>query len=150
MQIDIGKIELNGTCFGNNTNIDEVLSNPKFQNYVNNSGPVDIFTSEQVNLGGYTFKAKILFINKRMNKIQLIPVNLAMKDPGYPDEKYQEEKKKVTDNFLRAQLGEPLRENEAVLYYEFDWGSVASVAFCSGRNEYTGGFIEISYKKTER
>ena len=77
----------------------------------------------------------------------MTPVNLEMKVLGYPDEEYQREKKKVTDSFLRAKLGEPLKANEAVLYYEFEWGNVSSVAFLSGRNEYSGGFIEISYKK---
>ena len=43
-----------------------------------------------------------------------------------------------------------VKENEAVLYYEFDWGSASSVAFLSGRNEYAGGFIEIVYKKNRR
>ena len=147
MQIRLGKIELNGTSFGNDTTIDEVLGNSNFQSYVNSNGSVDIFTSEQVVVDGYTFNTKVFFVNKRIDKIQLIPVNLEMKDPGYPDKKYQEEKKKVADSFLRAKLGDPLKENEAVLYYEFDWGSVSSVAFLSGRNEYTGGFIEISYKK---
>lgn len=147
MQIRLGKIELNGTSFGNDTTIDEVLGNSNFQSYVNSNRSVDIFTSEQVVVDGYTFNIKVFFVNKRIDKIQLIPVNLEMKDPGYPDKKYQEEKKKAADFFLRAKLGDPLKENEAVLYYEFDWGSVSSVAFLSGRNEYTGGFIEISYKK---
>ena len=147
MQIRLEKIELNGTSFGNDTTIDEVLGNSNFQSYVNSNGSVGIFTSEQVVVDGYTFNIKVFFVNKRIDKIQLIPVNLEMKDPGYPDKKYQEEKKKAVDSFLRAKLGDPLKENEAVLYYEFDWGSVSSVAFLSGRNEYTGGFIEISYKK---
>ena len=147
MQIRLGKIELNGTSFGNDTTIDEVLGNSNFQSYVNSNGSVDIFTSEQIVVDGYTFNTKVFFVNKRIDKIQLIPVNLEMKDPGYPDKKYQEEKKKAADSFLRAKLGDPLKENESVLYYEFDWGSVSSVAFLSGRNEYTGGFIEISYKK---
>ena len=147
MQIRLGKIELNGISFGNDTTIDEVLGNSNFQSYVNSNGSVDIFTSEPVVVDGYTFNTKVFFVNKRIDKIQLIPVNLEMKDPGYPDKKYQEEKKKAADSFVRAKLGDPLKENEAVLYYEFDWGSVSSVAFLSGRNEYTGGFIEISYKK---
>lgn len=147
MQMNIGKIELNDISFGNDTSIDEVLGNSKFHSYVNNNGSVDIFTAEHVTVDGYTFNVKIIYINKRIDKIQLIPVNLEMKDPGYPDEKYQEEKKRVSDSFLKKKLGDPLKENEAVLYYEFDWGSISSVAFFSGRNEYTGGFIEISYKK---
>ena len=145
MDIRLGKIEINSITFGNDTSIDEVLGNSQFHSYVNNS--VGIFTSEQVAVDGYTFNIKIIFIDKQIDKIQLTPVNLEMKDPGYPDEKYQDEKKKVADSFLRVNLGNPQKENEAVLYYEFDWGSVSSVAFLSGRNEYTGGFIEISYKK---
>ncbi len=147
MHINIEKFELNGIVFGNDTCVDEVLGSSEFISYMNNGGPITIFTAEQVAVGGYTFNAKIIFINRRIDKIQLIPVNLEMDDPGYPDEKYQEEKKKVTDSFLRENLGNPLKENEAVLYYEFDWGSVSSIAFLSGRNEYTGGYIEISYKK---
>lgn len=147
MQIDIGKIELNGITFGKDIRMDGLLGNPKFHSFRDNDGHIDIFSSEQVKVDGYTFNVEITFLDKQIDTIELIPVNLVVDDPGYPDEKYQKEKKKVTDNFLRAQLGEPLRANEAVLYYEFDWGSVASIAFYSGRNEYTGGFIEISYKK---
>ena len=141
------KIELNDISFGNDTNMEEVLGKPKFQSHVTN-GPINIFTSENVDVDGYSFNIKIFFVNKRIDKMQLIPVNLGMKDPGYPDKEYQEEKKKVSDSFLRKHFGEPLKENEAVLYYEFDWGSASSVAFLSGRNEYAGGFIEIVYKKT--
>ena len=147
MNLRLGDIELYNITLRNGTNMNELIQNPKFQSFVNNNGPVDIFTSKQVNVYGYTFNVKIFFINKRLDKIQLVPVNLGMKDPGYPDKKYQEEKKKVADSFLRAELGDPLKENEAVLYYEFDWGSASSIAFLSGRNEYAGGFIEISYKK---
>ena len=109
--------------------------------------PRNTFTLENVDVDGYSFNIKLFFSNKRIDKIQLIPVNLGMKDPGYPNKEYQEEKKKVSDSFLRKHFGNPLKENEAVLYYEFDWGNVSSVAFLSGRNEYTGGFIEMVYKK---
>lgn len=145
MNLRLGKIELNGISFGMDTCMDEMLGNSQFCSYVN--GRVGIFTSEQVGAEGYTFTAKIIFIDKHINKIQLIPVKLEMEDPGYPDEKYQQEKKKVADSFLLANLGKPLKETEAVLYYEFDWGNISSVAFLSGRNEYTGGFVEISYRK---
>lgn len=147
MNLSLGEIELNGVIFDKKTNIDELMGNPKFSAYVNNSSPIGILTSKQVSVDGYTFDIKIFFINKRINKIQLTPVNLEMRDPGYPDEKYQEEKKKVADSFLQEKLGVPLKENEAVHYYEFDWGSISSVAFLSGRNEYTGGFIEMLYRK---
>ena len=108
---------------------------------------VRVQTWKRVIIDGYTFTAKVYVINHRLDKIQLIPV-LERKDPGYPDRKYQEEKKKVADSFLRSRLGEPLKENESVLYYEFDWGSISSVTFLSGRNEYTGGFIEIALTNT--
>ena len=105
---------------------------------------VSVKTLERVVIDGYAFKVKAYFINHRLDKIRLLPVR-EMKDPGYPDRKYQEEKKKVADSFLRARLGEPLKESESVMYYEFDWGNVSSVAFLSGRNEYTGGFIEVEF-----
>lgn len=140
-------IEINGICFKNDTNIYEVLNNPQFQFYGNNDSSVDIFTSKKVVIDRYIFNIKVFFINKQIEKIQLTPTNLDMKDPGYPDKEYQEEKKKIADSFLRAKLGKPLKENEAVLYYEFDWGSISSIAFLGGRNEYAGGFIEISYKR---
>lgn len=108
---------------------------------------VSVKTLERVVIDGYAFKVKAYFINHRLDKIRLLPVDLEMKDPGYPDRKYQEEKKKVADSFLRARLGEPLKESESVLYYEFDWGNVSSVAFLSGRNEHTGGFIEVELKQ---
>lgn len=104
---------------------------------------VRVQTWERIVIDGYTFTAKVFVINHRIDKIQLIPV-LERKDPGYPDKEYQEEKKKAADSFLRARLGDPSKESESVLYYEFDWGSVSSVAFLSGRNEYAGGFIEIA------
>lgn len=109
----------------------------------NKESTVRVQTWERIVIDGYTFTAKVFVINHRIDKIQLIPI-LEKKDPGYPDKEYQEEKKKVADSFLRARLGKPSKESESVLYYEFDWGSVSSVAFLSGRNEYTGGFIEIS------
>ena len=146
MNKSTGEIELNGISFGNDTSIDEVLGSSKFQSHINKDGLICISRAKQVAVDGYTFNIKIVFKNKRLDKIELDPVNLEMKDPGYPDEKYQEEKKKVADSYLRENLGDPPDESEAVLYYEFDWGSVASVAFLSGRNEYTGGFIVISYK----
>ena len=108
---------------------------------------VTVKTWERVVIDGYTFKVKAYFINHRLDKIRLLPV-LEMKDPGYPDRKYQEEKKKVADSFLCARLGKPSKESESVLYYEFDWGSISSVTFLSGRNEYTGGFIEIALTNT--
>lgn len=108
---------------------------------------VSVKTLERVVIDGYAFKVKAYFINHRLDKIRLLPVDLKMKDPGHPDRKYQEEKKKVADSFLRARLGEPLKESESVMYYEFDWGNVSSVAFLSGRNEYTGGFIEVELKQ---
>lgn len=140
-------IEINGIHFTNDTAIYEVLNNPKFQPYGNDNSLIDIFISEQVVIDEYTFNIKVFFVNKQIEKIQLTPTNLDIKDPGYPDKKYQGEKKKITDSFLRAKLGKPTKENEAILYYEFDWGSISSIAFLSGRNEYSGGFIEISYKK---
>ena len=108
---------------------------------------VTVKTWERVVIDGYAFKVKVFVINHRIDKIQLIPV-LERKDPGYPDQKYQEEKKKVADSFLCARLGKPSKESESVLYYEFDWGSISSVTFLSGRNEYTGGFIEIALTNT--
>lgn len=147
MNIGIGSFELCGISFRKDMSIDEVLGNPNFQSYANSNSPVNIFTSEQANVDGYTFNVKIFFMNKRLDRIQLVPVNLEMKDPGYPDEKYQAEKKKVAESFLRSKLGEPVKESEAVLCYEFPWGKVSSISFLSGRNEYTGGFIEISYRK---
>ncbi|MFN2926527.1 hypothetical protein ACKX2L_06330 [Lachnospiraceae bacterium YH-ros2228] len=103
---------------------------------------VRVKTWERVTIDGYTFTVKVFFINHQIDKIQLVPI-LERKDPGYPDKEYQEEKKKVTDSFLRSKLGNPSKESKSVLYYEFDWGSVSSVAFLSGRNEYAGGFIDI-------
>lgn len=114
----------------------------------NKGSTVRVKAWERVVIDEYAFTAKVFVINRQIDKIQLIPV-LERKDPGYPDKEYQEEKKKVADSFLRARLGNPSKESESVLYYEFDWGSVSSVAFLSGRNEYTGGFIEIAmnYRK---
>lgn len=99
MNLSLGKIELNGISFGMDTCMDEILGNSQFRSYVN--GRVGIFTSEQVGVEGYTFTAEIIFIDKHINKIQLIPVNLEMEDPGYPDEKYQQEKKEGCKFFFK-------------------------------------------------
>ncbi len=149
MKMKLGELKINGVSFGRNTSIDEVLSNPQFKFYVNSNGPFSSFTAENVNVDGYEFNTRIVFTNKQIAKIRLVPVNLGIKDPGYPDENYQLEKKKVADSFLRKNLGNPSKESEAVLFYEFDWGTVSSVVFLSGRNEYTGGFIEFSYMQKE-
>ena len=95
MNISSGKIELNGISFGSDTSVDELIGNPQFRSYINNGGPVNIFTSQQVAVDRYTFNIKIFFINKRLDKIQLTPANLEMKDPGYPDEDYQREKRRL-------------------------------------------------------
>ena len=145
MNISLGELNINGLSIGKNTSPDELIGNPDFQSFVDDNGPVDLFISNAVNMGEYTFNVKIFYWKKRIDKIQLIPVNLEIEDPGYPDKRYQEAKKKVADSFLRANLGTPSIENEAILSYDFEWGKVASVSYLSGRNEYTGGFIVISY-----
>ena len=147
MRMYLGELEIDGVIYDRNTSVDMVLCSPQFHPYVNSNGAIDLFTADQVVVDGYSFKVKVFFLNKSIEKIQLFPINIGIKDPGYPDKKYQDEKKKVVDSFLRAKLGEPLKENDAVLYYEFEWGSISSVAFLSGRNEYTGGFIEFSYNQ---
>ena len=145
MNMSLGKIELNSVSFEKDMGMDELLCNSKFHSYKNNDGHIDIFTAVQVNVEGYFFDIEITFLNKRIDTIELIPVNLGINDPGYPDKKYQEEKKKVADSFLRTNLGNPSEETETVLSYNFEWGSVTSVAYLSGRNKFTGGFVEVSY-----
>ena len=147
MNLKLGEIELNGILFSNDTSIDEVFANSKFISHFGKKGSISIFKSEQVIVDGYKFNIKIVFINDQLDSIRLTPVNLEMKDPGYPDEKYQNEKKKVCDAFLQKHLGEPLEKTKTVLYHEYNWGSVCSIIFLSGRNEYTGGFVEIEYKR---
>ena len=63
MNISSGKIELNGISFGSDTSVDELIGNPQFRSYINNGGPVNIFTSQQVAVDRYTFNIKIFFIN---------------------------------------------------------------------------------------
>ena len=145
MNMSLGEIELNGTSFGRGMGMDGLLCNPKFYPFRDNDGHIDIFASEQADVDGYTFNVEVIFRDKHIDTIELIPVNLVIDDPGYPDKKYQEERKKVADTFLRDNLGDPSEETEAILCYDFDWGSVVSVAYLSGRNKYTGGFVEISY-----
>ena len=147
MKMNLGELEINGVLFGRNTGIDEVINNPRFKSYVNNDGSFRSFTAEHVNVDEYEFNIRILFINNQIAKIELVPINLEIEDPGYPDENYQLTKKKMADSFLRKYLGNPPKEREDVLLYEFDWGTVSSVIFLSGRNEYTGGFIVFSYNQ---
>ena len=147
MNMSLGELNINGVSVGKSTLIDDLIGNPNFQSFVDDNGPVDLFISNAVSMGEYTFNIKIFYWKKRIDKIQLIPVNLEVEDPGYPDRRYQEAKKKISDIFLRSNLGTPSKENDAVLYYSFEWGTVSSVSFLSGRNEYTGGYIEISYNK---
>ena len=54
MNLSLGEIELNGVIFDKKTNIDELMGNPKFSAYVNNSSPIGILTSKQVSVDGYT------------------------------------------------------------------------------------------------
>ena len=147
MNLSLGEIELNGILFSNDTSIDEVFANSKFISHFGKKGSISIFKSEQIIVDGYKFNIKIVFINNQLDNIRMTPVNLEKKDPRYPDEKYQNEKKKVCDAFLRKHLGEPLKESEEVVRYAFDWGSVRSIVLLSGRNEFTGGFVEIKYKR---
>lgn len=146
MHNSLERIELNGISFGSDTCIDEVLGNPQFHPFKDNDGHIDIFSSEQVCVDGYTFNIEVTFHDKQIDTIELVPVNLIIDDQGYPDKEYQEEKKKVADAFLRKHLGNPSEETEAILCYDFEWGSVISVSYLSGRNKYTGGFIAISYR----
>ena len=147
MNLKLGEIEVNDFLLKSDTTKYELIKNLKIQSYDSDDDPIALFTIEQANVDRYTFDIDIYFIDNRLYKIKLEPVNLEMKNTGYPDEKYQNKKKKITDSFLYANLGAPLKETKAVLYYEFDWGSISSVAFFSGRNEFTGGFVEIKYKK---
>lgn len=94
MKLSLGEIELNGVSFRKNMGMDDVLSSTKFSHYANNS-IISLFMSEQVNVNGYIFKVNAFFVNKRINKIQLFPIELDMEDPYYPDEKYQEKKRRL-------------------------------------------------------
>ena len=147
MNLKLGEIKVNGFLLKSDTTIEEMLGNSKFRSYISDSRPFAIFSAEYVIIDGCTFNIRIYFSNNRIDEIRLTPVNLEMKDPGYPDEQYQNEKKKVCDAFLRKHIGEPLEKTKTVLCYEYNWGSVCSIIFLSGRNEYTGGFVEIIYIK---
>ena len=94
MKMNLGELEINGVLFGRNTGIDEVINNPRFKSYVNNDGSFRSFTAEHVNVDEYEFNIRILFINNQIAKIELVPINLEIEDPGYPDENYQLTKKK--------------------------------------------------------
>ena len=146
MDLSLGEIELNGITFSKDTSIDEVLANSKFETDVDDNSPIGLSVSKQVDVEEYTFDVMITFENKRIKRIELTPVNLEMKDPDYPDEKYQEEKKKVNDAFLEKYLGEPHGENKNGVWYEYNWGIIISRIILWGRNEYTGGYICIEYK----
>ena len=142
MNLKLGEIELNGILLKSDTTMNEV--NNTFQSYDSNDDEMALF-SAQATVDGYTFFVDIYFVDKQLDNIRMEPVNLEMKDPGYPDEKYQNEKKKVCDEFLRKHLGNPLKESKAVLCYSFDWGSAYSVTYLRGQDAYMGGFIEIKY-----
>lgn len=149
IDLNNGIIELNGIVFCRDISIDTLLHNHYFSLHSHsdsNGFTFDRFTLESVVVDEYTFKVKVLFLNGRIEKLQLFPINIGIEDPGYPNKEYQEIKKSVVDSFLRTRLGEPHKKNECVLYYGFEWGSISSVVFLSGRNEYTGGFIDLSYK----
>lgn len=146
MNLKLGEIKVNEVLLKRDTTMEEINNNPIFQSYDSNDDETALFTIEQATVDGYTFFVDIYFVDKQLDNIRMEPLNLEMKDPGYPDEKYQNEKKKVCDEFLRKHLGNPLKESKAVLCYSFDWGSAYSVTYLRGQDAYMGGFIEINYK----
>ena len=79
----------------------------------------------------------------------MIPIDLEMPDPGYPNKEYQELAKKTCDEFLLRALGEPTYKNEGLTMYEYDWGKILSIAIYEGRMENEGGYIEIRYNRKE-
>ena len=150
IDLNNGIIELNGIVFSRDISIDTLLHSHYFSSHshidCNDGSTIDRFTLESVEVDEYTFKVTARFFDGRINDLRLVPINIGIEEPDYPDKEYQEIKKSVVDLFLRTRLGEPHKKNECVLYYGFEWGSISSVAFLSGRNEYTGGFIDLSYK----
>lgn len=153
MELKNGNIELLGTIFGKETTTKDALKNTALEASVDkdpSSDPIiDIFYAENAIVDGVKFYAEIHFVSRKIDYIHLVPIDLEMANPGYPDSEYQELKKKTCDAFLLKALGEPTQKNEAVTYYKFDWGGIASVALYGGRNENAGGFIDIEYNRKD-
>ena len=148
MDLRLGELDLNSVTVGKDTRTENLIGNPDFRASLDDDGSVDLFTAAKMVVDGCVFKVKVVFWDKQIRRIQLIPLDVGMADPGYPSEAYQAAKKRVCDAFLRAHLGEPSAENESVLYYPFDWGSISSRIILYGRSEYMGGFIEVVYERS--
>lgn len=151
MELKNGNIELLGTIFGKDTTTDDALKNTALRATVDthqSSNPtIDIFYAESAIVDGIKFYAEIHFVSRKIVRIQMHPIDLEMADPGYPNREYQELKKKTCDAFLLRALGEPTRKSEAFSCYEYDWGKIVSIAFYAGRNENSGGYINIDYNR---
>lgn len=151
MELKNGNIELLGTIFGKETTTDDALKNTALRASVDTDPSIDpiidIFYAENAIVDGIKFYAEIHFVSRKIDYIHLIPIDLEMADPGYPDSEYQELKKKTCDAFLLKALGKPTLKNEAITCYDFDWGEIVSIAFYTGRNENDGGYIDINYNR---
>lgn len=149
MELKNGNIELLGTIFGKETTTDDALKNTALRASVddNSIDPIDLFRAQGANVDGIKFNADIYFVSRKIDRIHMYPIDLEMADPGYPNSEYQELKKKTCDAFLLRALGEPTRKSEAFSCYEYDWGKIVSIAFYAGRNENSGGYINIDYNR---
>ena len=150
MDLKNGNIELLGTVFGKDTTSEDALKNTAIRASSANipNGKIEIFFAEGVNLDGIKFNADIHFVSRKINRIHLVPIDLEMPNPGYPNKEYQELRKKTCDAFLLKALGEPTDKDETFTAYDYDWGEIVSVAFYEGRRDaYCGGYIDINYNR---
>lgn len=145
--ISIGNFEI-----GANTTIDDFITCQDFDCHCDSDSDHNTAVAycNETSIDNQIFRCKFVLYNGKVESITLLPVNLSMPDPGYPEETYQAEKRAVCDAWLAKELGNPDYHDDSVTIYEFDWGRICAISYLGGRNEFTGGFIEITYKKEEK
>ena len=150
MDLKNGNIELLGTVFGKDTTPEDILKNTAIRASSANkpNSKIESFYADGAIVDGIKFNVTIFFISRKIDSIHMIPIDLEMPDPGYPNKEYQELRKKTCDAFLLRALGEPTDKDETFTAYDYDWGEIVSVAFYEERHDpYTGGYIDIIYNR---
>ena len=142
-----GIISFGNSKIGANTTIDDFITCRDFDLHCVPDHNTAVAYCNEALVDNQKFRCKFVLYNGKVESIMLLPVNLNMPDPGYPEEAYQTEKRAVCDAWLTKELGNPDYRDDSATMYEFNWGRICAISYLGGRNEFAGGFIEITYKK---
>lgn len=144
-----GEIKIGDVILSSDTPIEDLLNSKCFKHYLEYKPNVSVFSfnAEKVDIEGSTFNVHVMYYEGKIDYIRLRPLNLKMKNLGYPDKCYQKVCREECDRFLWEQLGDPTSFDEKHTKYIYSWGVIYSVSIYEDRREeYTGGFIRIDYK----